>query len=250
MRRHRTGWGVNPSIGRHHALCSLLFLLRLLNPGRHRGRRQTCPTRRYGFSWGLRRQGIPVSPPFGGYRNMGVFFILFLGLTPPPLILAPLGWKKVGNCEPIEPSNQKARPCKIGMEVVSSSAGAKNMPIHDWTRVDAGLFHAFHQFWIATLSRALNTGVLPADYYALPEQSIQGLIPDVLTLRSPVGRDESNGNGSGVAAAVAPSPDARRSPRRRDHLRAQGGSDRGPASPRSGRRGGRGRLAWEQGERE
>jgi hypothetical protein len=33
------------------------------------------------------------------------------------------------------------------------------MPIHDWTRVDAGLFHAFHQMWIITLSRALNSGV-------------------------------------------------------------------------------------------
>ncbi len=28
------------------------------------------------------------------------------------------------------------------------------MPIHDWTRVDAGLFHAFHQSWIVILSRA------------------------------------------------------------------------------------------------
>ena len=28
------------------------------------------------------------------------------------------------------------------------------MPIHDWTRVDAGLFHAFHQDWIGVLARA------------------------------------------------------------------------------------------------
>ena len=46
------------------------------------------------------------------------------------------------------------------------------MPIHDWTRVDAGLFHAFHQRWISALSDALNTGVLPRDYYALAEQSV------------------------------------------------------------------------------
>ncbi|MFI5458172.1 MAG: DUF4058 family protein [Isosphaerales bacterium] len=78
------------------------------------------------------------------------------------------------------------------------------MPIHDWTRVDAGLFHAFHQSWIIILSRALNTGVLPADYYALPEQSIQGPIPDVLTLRLSSGRNEPNGTGSGLAVAVAP----------------------------------------------
>ena len=57
------------------------------------------------------------------------------------------------------------------------------MPIHDWTRVDSGLFHAFHQGWIVALCNALNTGTLPADYFALAEQSIRGPIPDVLTLR-------------------------------------------------------------------
>jgi hypothetical protein len=78
------------------------------------------------------------------------------------------------------------------------------MPIHDWTRVDAGLFHAFHQSWIVILSRTLNSGVLPPDYFALPEQSIQGPIPDVLTLKLSEGRDEPDGTGSGLAAAVAP----------------------------------------------
>jgi hypothetical protein len=39
-------------------------------------------------------------------------------------------------------------------------------PIHDWTRVDAGLFHAFHQDWIGVLARALNSGLLPRDYFA------------------------------------------------------------------------------------
>lgn len=43
------------------------------------------------------------------------------------------------------------------------------MAIHDWPRVDAGIFHAFHQNWITEISRTLNNGVLPADYYALPE---------------------------------------------------------------------------------
>jgi hypothetical protein len=56
------------------------------------------------------------------------------------------------------------------------------MPIHDWTRVDAGLFHAFHQQWISALCAALNSGILPFDYFALPEQHIRGPIPDVLAL--------------------------------------------------------------------
>src|SRR5262249_28001660 len=63
------------------------------------------------------------------------------------------------------------------------------MPIHDWTRVDAGLFHAFHQQWICALSDSVNLGGLPADYFALIEQDIRGPMPDVLNWRL---RDEIN----------------------------------------------------------
>src|SRR3954447_8617745 len=49
-----------------------------------------------------------------------------------------------------------------------SPKGERSMPIHDWTRVDAGIFHAFHHGWIEELSRRLNRGLLPEDYYALP----------------------------------------------------------------------------------
>ncbi len=59
------------------------------------------------------------------------------------------------------------------------------MPIHDWTRVDAGVFHAFHHEWISEISRALNRGLLPAGYYALPEQQAAGFGPDILTLQRP-----------------------------------------------------------------
>jgi hypothetical protein len=78
------------------------------------------------------------------------------------------------------------------------------MPIHDWTRVDAGLFHAFHYHWVGHLSDALNAGVLPRDYFALPEQSIQGPIPDVLTLHLSAEPDESNEDGAGLAVATSP----------------------------------------------
>jgi hypothetical protein len=57
------------------------------------------------------------------------------------------------------------------------------MPVHDWTRVDAGIFHAFHHSWIEEIARALNGGLLPPDYYALPEQHAAGFGPDVLTLQ-------------------------------------------------------------------
>jgi hypothetical protein len=80
------------------------------------------------------------------------------------------------------------------------------MPIHDWTRVDAGLFHAFHHDWVTILSRALNAGVLPGDYYALPEQSIKGPTPDVLTLQLSTERHPSERSASGSALAVAAVP--------------------------------------------
>jgi hypothetical protein len=55
--------------------------------------------------------------------------------------------------------------------------------MHDWTRVEAGIFHAFHHEWISEISRALNRGLLPEAYYALPEQVAAGFGPDVLTLQ-------------------------------------------------------------------
>ena len=56
------------------------------------------------------------------------------------------------------------------------------MPVHDWTRVHAGEFHAFHNLWIGDLQRALNGGLLPDGLYALNEQQTSEAKPDVLTL--------------------------------------------------------------------
>jgi Protein of unknown function (DUF4058) len=90
------------------------------------------------------------------------------------------------------------------------------MPTHDWTKVDAGIFHHFHHGWIEEIARALNRDLLPAEYYALAEQIAGGLGPDVLTLGRP-----SNGASAvlpdpqgGVAVATAP-------PRMRFRLRAE-----------------------------
>jgi hypothetical protein len=77
------------------------------------------------------------------------------------------------------------------------------MPIHDWTRVDAGLFHDFHQSWTVALRDALNSGVLPPDYFALVEQRIRGPIPDVLTLKLASGAGEASNDTGGLAVATA-----------------------------------------------
>ena len=58
------------------------------------------------------------------------------------------------------------------------------MPIHDWTRVDAGIFHNFHQDWTIEICRTLNRGLLPADYIAMTDQRVDGPEPDVITVRA------------------------------------------------------------------
>ena len=58
------------------------------------------------------------------------------------------------------------------------------MPIHDWARVDAGIFHHFHQRWVGSITDVLNHRVLPGEYYALAEQQGAGFEPDVLTLKA------------------------------------------------------------------
>ena len=81
------------------------------------------------------------------------------------------------------------------------------MPIHDWTRVEAGIFHAFHHDWTTEIARALNRGLLPSAYYALPEHLAGGLGPDVLTLCRPVRGDATSTaepTNGGVALALAP----------------------------------------------
>jgi hypothetical protein len=84
------------------------------------------------------------------------------------------------------------------------------MPVHDWTRVSAGTFHAFHVAWIGQIQDALNNGVLPPDYYALAEQIAGHLGPDVLTLQSAEDNgDESSEDSSGRVALATAAPRAR-----------------------------------------
>jgi hypothetical protein len=82
------------------------------------------------------------------------------------------------------------------------------MPIHDWTRVDAGLFHDFHQDWTIELRRSLNAGRLPSGFTALTDQQTGGPIPDVLTLHRGPKKPGKVETGGSLAVATAP-PKAR-----------------------------------------
>src|SRR5271155_1465469 len=79
------------------------------------------------------------------------------------------------------------------------------MPIHDWTRVEAGDFHHFHQTWIPLLAAALNNGGLPPGFVALAEQVTGRPIPDVVTLEAL----NPKGHANAVVTAPASAPSAR-----------------------------------------
>lgn len=74
------------------------------------------------------------------------------------------------------------------------------MPIHDWTRVDAGTYHDFHQDWTIELRRTLNAGVLPPGYFAMADQRVSGPESDVvaLQLRPPADQPPVRAGGSAV----------------------------------------------------
>jgi hypothetical protein len=61
------------------------------------------------------------------------------------------------------------------------------VPIHDWTRVDAGTVHDFHRGWTIEIRNRLNSGILPDGYFAMADQWITGPEPDIdaLRLRNP-----------------------------------------------------------------
>lgn len=81
------------------------------------------------------------------------------------------------------------------------------MPIHDWSKVDANLFHHFHQAWSLTICNALNGGLLPAGFSALIEQHAPALVPDVLALEDD--RDEPATSFGGGAVITAARPKVR-----------------------------------------
>jgi hypothetical protein len=96
------------------------------------------------------------------------------------------------------------------------------MPIHDWTRVKAGIFHDFHFVWIHAIRQALNGGLLPPGYYAMAEQIAGGMGPDVLTLETPALR------GAPLPQSPAPEPNdeggvvlATKPPKVRFHARTE-----------------------------
>jgi hypothetical protein len=78
------------------------------------------------------------------------------------------------------------------------------MPLHDWSRIPAGLFHDFHQTWSIRIKLALNSGILPKGLSALVEQRSRPRESDVLAIEN-LGRTRSDFvDDVGVATSVPP----------------------------------------------
>jgi Protein of unknown function (DUF4058) len=76
------------------------------------------------------------------------------------------------------------------------------MPLHDWSKMSAGHFHALHVMWLTHMAEFLNNGVLPDGYHALPEQHSEGFITDVSTYEErPASNRKKTRDGGGVALA-------------------------------------------------
>ena len=73
------------------------------------------------------------------------------------------------------------------------------MPMNDWTRVEAGIFHDFHLEWISRIKQVLNAR-LPPDYYALAERHAPGFGPDVITLQN---HEAEEASGTSATATLA-----------------------------------------------
>ncbi len=57
------------------------------------------------------------------------------------------------------------------------------MPVHDWKKAEAGVFHSFQNAWMTHLMGKLNGGLLPEGYNALTEQHSSGLVSDAPALQ-------------------------------------------------------------------
>lgn len=57
------------------------------------------------------------------------------------------------------------------------------MPVHDWSRVSPNMFHDFHSAWLPEIRKALNHGILPNSHFAVLDQYMGVMVPDILTLR-------------------------------------------------------------------
>jgi hypothetical protein len=79
------------------------------------------------------------------------------------------------------------------------------MPLHDWTKVDSGMYHDFHQSWSIRIKDVLNSGLLPKGVSALVDHKTGEYEADVLTIGSKGANGAGWGERNGTATLTPPS---------------------------------------------
>jgi hypothetical protein len=78
------------------------------------------------------------------------------------------------------------------------------MPIHDWSRVPAGLLHHFHQHWSIEIAATLNRGRLPKGIAALVEQRSGPRESDVPAIETRAKANSGFGDDAGIVTMAPP----------------------------------------------
>jgi len=81
-----------------------------------------------------------------------------------------------------------------------------NMPMHDWSLVQSGVYHNFHVLWLSAITNRLSAGLLPKGMIAMAEQIIGGPEPDVMTLRQNDVEFSADGSGGGAGTTTEALP--------------------------------------------
>jgi hypothetical protein len=126
-----------------------------------------------------------------------------------------------------------------------NETGGFEMPIHDWTRVPAGLSHDFYQSCTVRLKDALNAGGLPTGVTALVEQRSGAWEPDVLAIENRSKTKSSVVSGGLVTVERPKTQIIRRSTK---EIYAGRANRCRQASPGANRRGHRNRFPRQQGQ--
>ena len=127
------------------------------------------------------------------------------------------------------------------------------MPDRDWTRVDAGLFHAFHHRWIDPVSDAPNTEGILTRLLRSPARAEPFEIPSwtCLTLRFSAQDGETSGRATANPRRSGQNPQPRVRLVRRSEAEIHAGSPIGyrPTSTRPDCRRDRNHLPGQQGDK-
>lgn len=76
------------------------------------------------------------------------------------------------------------------------------MPVHDWSQLDIGDFHDFHNGWAIAIRQAINGGILPEGYEARSDNYINGVEPDFSVTEEPI--DSPRSKVGGLVTLAAP----------------------------------------------